>query len=218
MRRYVFADEAGCFNFSRAEGASKYFVLCTVSTDSHKFATPLLDLRRWLAWEKQIDAVFHASTDLQEVRNEVYSFIQKQDLRIDATILEKSKAEPKIRPTEERFYHYAWYYHFKHVAPLICSSSDELFITVASIGTKKKRELFKEILCDVASQAVSGATFRSAFWPAASDPCLQVADYCAWAIQRKWESDQQDLRSYDLIKDKLKTEFDLFASGTKHYY
>jgi hypothetical protein len=23
--------------------------------------------------------------------------------------------------------------------------------------------------------------------PHMSDPCLQVADYCTWAIQRKWE-------------------------------
>ncbi len=57
---------------------------------------------------------------------------------------------------------------------------------------------------------------RVAFWPAESDPCLQVADYCVGAIQRKWE--RGDHRSYDLIKDKIETEFDAWAVGTRHYY
>jgi len=50
----------------------------------------------------------------------------------------------------------------------------------------------------------------------AADPCLQIADYCAWAIQRKWE--RQDLRSYDLIRAKIRSEYDLWAKGTDYYY
>lgn len=57
---------------------------------------------------------------------------------------------------------------------------------------------------------------RRAFWPAASDPCLQVADYCSWALQRKWEV--ADLRSYNLIAPKVQSEFDLFAAGKTTYY
>jgi len=53
-------------------------------------------------------------------------------------------------------------------------------------------------------------------WPPESDPCLQVADYCVWAIQRKWERD--DSRSYDLIKDKIESEFDVWSIGSTHYY
>jgi hypothetical protein len=175
-------------------------------------------LRRRLAWEKKIDTVLHASTDRQEVRDMVFEFIRGQDIRIDATILEKSKADPKIRPTEERFYQYAWFYHFKYIAPKICKKGDELFITVASLGTKRKRDLFKSILKDVAEQALTLVEFRTAFWPASSDPCLQVADYCAWAIQRKWETGGKDLRSYDLVKHQIKTEYDLFGPGHKHHY
>ena len=54
--------------------------------------------------------------------------------------------------------------------------------------------------------------------PSHADPCLQVADYCAWAIQRRWESGKQDIRSYDLIKDRITYEYDLFEKGTDHYY
>ena len=33
-RLFVFADEAGNFNFSRREGASKYFIVCTIACDT----------------------------------------------------------------------------------------------------------------------------------------------------------------------------------------
>jgi hypothetical protein len=51
---------------------------------------------------------------------------------------------------------------------------------------------------------------------AATDPCLQVADYCAWVIQRKWE--RGDTVSYDMIREKIATEFDLWKNGPNHYY
>jgi hypothetical protein len=37
-----------------------------------------------------------------------------------------------------------------------------------------------------------------------SEPCLVVADYCTWAIQRKWERDDQ--RSHELIAGKIASE------------
>jgi hypothetical protein len=37
-----------------------------------------------------------------------------------------------------------------------------------------------------------------------SEPCLVVADYCTWAIQRRWE--WGDDRSYRLIADNVASE------------
>ena len=45
---------------------------------------------------------------------------------------------------------------------------------------------------------------------------IEIADYCNWAIFRKWE--RQDLRSYELIRSGLRSEFDIFKSGARHYY
>jgi hypothetical protein len=45
-------------------------------------------------------------------------------------------------------------------------------------------------------------SYQAAFWPAESDPCLQIADYVTWAVQRKYQ--QQDERSYELIEDKTR--------------
>ena len=49
-RLYIFADEAGDFEFSRKNNVSRYFILCTVAMDSCQVAEDLLNLRRQLAW------------------------------------------------------------------------------------------------------------------------------------------------------------------------
>ena len=53
-------------------------------------------------------------------------------------------------------------------------------------------------------------------FPAGTDPCLIVADYCAWAIQKKWE--HNNTLSYDLIKDRITFESDLCSLDKETYY
>src|SRR3972149_1742041 len=120
-RLFIFADEAGCFNFSRNPGASKYYIVCTIACDEcSKLGAALLDLRRELIWEKApVHEYFHASEDKQAIRDRVFALLQRHDFSIQATIMEKSKAMPKIRPTNHRFYQYGWYYHFQFAAPKI---------------------------------------------------------------------------------------------------
>jgi len=217
MRRYLFADESGCLAFTKGPNVSRYFILCTITSDSCQIGYELLELKRQLAWEGHaVDEPLHATTDKQIVRDRVFDLIQRQTFRVDATILEKSKAQPQVRHTEVNFYQYAWFYHFKNVAPNIVTSNDELFLMASSLGTRKKKAAFSEAINNVTQQCLSGMNWRTTFWPAQSDPCLQIADYCAWAIQRKWEKD--DDRSYRLIQNKIVREYDLWSHGSKHYY
>lgn len=214
--RYVFSDEAGNFDFSRQPGASRYFILGTVTANDCEVGDRLLQLRRELGWRGlHLDRVFHATEDPQAVRDEVFGALRQSDLRIDATILEKSKAQLHLR-SEAALYKMAWFLHFKHVAPQVAGPTDRLFVAASRLGTKKKRGGFHSAVDDVVSQVSPCASHRVAFWPTESDPCLQVADYCTWAIQRKWE--RGDSRSYDLIEDKVESEFDAWAIGPSHYY
>lgn len=170
-----------------------------------------------LAWRGTgLKTEFHATTDEQAIRDEVFKVLQGYDFRIDATIVEKAKAKPSIRPTEERFYQMAWYLHMKYVAPKVVRAEDELLVIGASVGTKKRRAAFHGAVSDVIQQVSPTTTFQVAFWGAASDPCLQAADYCAWALQRKWEGG--DDRSYRIISPKIRSEFEVFRWGTTRYY
>lgn len=212
-QRYLFADESGNFDFSKT--GSRFFILVSTVMDC-SVGDRLLALRRKLAWGGVgLDVDLHAAEAPQHVRDAVYAQLQGEPLRIDCTVLEKSKAYPSIRITEERFYKTAWFQHMKYVTPYIVAPQDDLMVVSASVGTKKKKAAFYGAVTDVMKQ-VGPKSHRVACWAAGSDPCLQVADYCAWAIQRKWE--KGDPRSYDLIKGMISTEFDLFAVGSKNYY
>lgn len=109
-QKYVFADECGNFDFSAKNGATRYFVLVTVTVDSCSVGERLLDLRRELAFQGfGLDREFHAAHDPKPMRDKVFAVLAKSQMRIDAVILEKSKAHPSVRITDERFYKTAWY-------------------------------------------------------------------------------------------------------------
>lgn len=218
-RKFIFADEAGDFSFKRDGRSSKYFIACAISMDSCDAGHELLRLKRQLAWEgAPLLDYFHATQDKQAIRDRVYALLDSTDLHIYAQILEKSKAQPQIRHTNHRFYQHAWYYLFRYAMPQIVEVGAELMITTASIGTKKGQEVFSECVKDVLTQTVKpmSCRYRTVFCSSASDPCLQLADYCTWAIQRKWE--RGDDRAYKLISSKIDYEYDLWAHGTTCYY
>jgi hypothetical protein len=213
---HAFADEAGNFDFSRKQSASRYFVLCTVTIDTCAVGDALLALRRELAWSgHNRDTVFHATEDPQVVRNAVFKLLGEQSFRVDATIFEKYKAQPHLQ-SEQGLYKMAWYQHFKYIAPKIAKRGDRFFVAASSLGTKSARRDFHAAVIDVVQQVTQSAEHCVVAWPTSSDPCLQVADYCTWAIQRKWE--RQDLRSHALIASKIHSEYDIWQLGKVNYY
>lgn len=217
-RKYVFADEAGCFTFNRRQNVSKYFIIATITTED--WETPTLGLQRLrhdlLKDQMDLGDFFHCTSDKQAIRDRVFAEIDQYDFKIQATICEKAKAQPQVRSSKARFYRTPWFYHCKFGLAPHLEGIDEVVITAASIGTKKEKLSFTSGLSDVMSKTIDHQKWDVDFRPCSSDPCLQIADYCAWAIQRKWE--RNDTRSYDLISEKISREFDLWAHGTTLYY
>ncbi|MFD3266313.1 DUF3800 domain-containing protein [Phenylobacterium ferrooxidans] len=215
--KFIFADEAGCFTFKDKPGASRFFILVTVASNNWTVSDRLLSIRRELALNGDPDRdKLHATTDLQEVRNVVFDAISKEDFRWDATILEKRKAQPQTRTDHPTFYRYAWYYHFKHVGRRYLADCDKMLITSAALGEKKTRAAFKAGVNEPVQQLAARERWEVAFHESCKDPLLWVADYCAWAVQKKWERD--DLRSYDLIKRQRGSEYNLWSPGKVFYY
>ena len=62
----------------------------------------------------------------------------------------------------------------------------------------------------------SAKRFEIYFHQAKADLNCQLADYCGWAIAIKWERGEN--RSYALVQDKIKSEFEIFKMGTTLYY
>lgn len=221
MRRFVFADEAGCFEFRRGQNVSRYFIVCAIALPSCDIGLDLLRLRRDLLWDgvQLPDGYFHATKDSQLVRDKVFEVLNAHNFEVYAQVLEKSKAQAQIRESKHRFYKHAWYYLFRSTMHRIVTNlEDQLMVTAASVGVKKERADFSDAVRDVIKQTqrLDAGSWRTAFVASAADPCLQAADYCTWAIQRKWE--RGDTRSYDLISHKIVYEFDTWARGRMHYY
>lgn len=217
MRAHFFVDEAGNFDFSRKPDASKYFILTSVIMEDLAAADALLELRRQMAWDGvDLTGAFHATTDKQAVRDVVFAQISQMQIRVDATIFEKRKTVPH-RQVQLPFYKLAWFEHTRHVIPAAIPQDQELHVVAASLSTKNRQKQMASAIRDVVEQAGrSNTTTRINHWPCSIDPCLQIADYCCWAIQRKWERD--DDRSHLLIDHLIQSEYDMWSRGSNFYY
>jgi hypothetical protein len=147
----------------------------------------------------------------------MFELMQGHDFKVDVTLLEKSKAVPRIYVTEPSFYQYAVYYHFKWFASRYFTAGDELTMVSAGIGTKKTRAAFRKAVEDVVQQCCPpGVKSDIAFWNASTEEGLQAVDYVLWAVMRDIE--RGDGRSRKLIEDKISSVYDLWSIGKTHYY
>lgn len=173
MPAYIYADESGNFDFSARSGTSRFFLPTTVVINDHAVEPDLLELRRQPAWDGLgLTGGFHASADNQIVRNRVFGILGRRDFRVDTTITEKRKAEPRICATDTQFCKFAWFSHMRQVAPRVVSPSDSLLVVAASIGKKREQAALISDLQDVMNQTSPTSAVKTAMWPATSDPCL----------------------------------------------
>lgn len=217
-QKFIFGDESGNLDFSSKPSASNYYITTTVALDGHcSIGNEILDLRRRLAHDGHLlTDGFHCSEEKQAIRDAVFSLIAEHDFRVDATIMEKRKAIDRLRSNPPRFVKQCWFLHFKWLVPRVATSGDRLFVAQAAVKTAKGRDDLRHALDDVVDQVAPGIDWCAVFWPSRTDPCLWVADYCCWAIQRLYE--RGDDRSYRLIASKVRSEFQPFRNGTQIFY
>lgn len=217
MRNYIYADESGNFDFSGHQQATRYFMLVSVALEENAIApleNDLRQLQRELAWEGfSLPKGFHATNNKRDVRDRVFAVLARHDFRIDATIIEKRKVNPALHSTDERFYRFAWSAHLTGLVAALGGSYDELLITAASI-TEKMAAAFRSEVVIAERRLPASTVLKCDVADAASNPMLQVADYCAWALHRKWEREPPDTRSYTQIRSKIATEYDLLGNGS----
>jgi hypothetical protein len=185
--------------------------VCTITHEDPTLAADLLALRRDLDRSGfPIHDGFHATEDKQPVRNEVFKLLAARAIRADATYYTKRRVYSRIQADQDYFYKWAWFYHLSYVLPRIVPANVDPLMAIATLGHKKKRQLYGEALRDVVKQSLRRSAVgqlgrltqpHCAYWSAASHPCLQAADYYTWALGRRLEGG--DRRSYDLIRHQV---------------
>jgi hypothetical protein len=216
IKRYVFLDEGGNFDFS-PKGTRYLTITAVVTKRPFLWDAPLLDLKYDLLEQDREDEYFHATEDRQEVRNKVFQVLSG-DLRsfeIHSVIVEKSKAHPNIRDVETIYPRMLnWLMQYIFYGANLRGDAEAIVITDI-IPVNKKRDAVEK---SIHQSLNSTGKLKHSIFHHASKSCLglQVVDYCNWAIFRKWNNG--DTRSYELIKDSIKSEFDIFKSGKRSYY
>ena len=215
---YIFLDEAGNLDFS--PNGTRYFILTSITKERPFEAYKDLTELKYDLVELGTDIeYFHASEDSQAVRNRVFQIIQNrlQGVRIDSLIVEKRKTGPGLQVLH-RFYPRMLGYLLKYVIDG-CSLAGvkEVIVFTDRIPIARKRNAIeKAIKITLAHMLPANVKYRLLHHDSKSNFDLQIADYCNWAIYRKW--DRQDERSYQLIRSAIRSEFDIFRAGQRFYY
>jgi hypothetical protein len=215
--KLIYLDEAGNFDFS-AKG-SNYFVLVAACMSNLTLATEMQWLRYELVLGRQdvLADGFHATEDKQRIRDRVFALLANHEVDVHAVVLDKRKIFPAITKegAEQKTYNIAWRILFKYLVRTFLTKEDVAFICASALKTKSKKSAFASVVQDVVSQH-GGSRMRTDCRPASSEMGCQIADYYAWAIQRKYE--RGDERSLLLVKKQIKSCFEPFAlSLEKHY-
>lgn len=214
---YVFLDEAGNLDFSTQ--GTKFFLLGAITKERPFQAyKELTELKYDLVELGTNVEYFHASENAQPVRNRVFDIINRNlnGVRVDALVVEKRKTGPALQPVEE-FYPRMLGYLLRHIlGQHDLKQFREVIVFTDSLPVQKKREAVeKAIKTTLAKLLPASARHRLLHHDSKSNFDLQIADYCTWAIYRKWNSG--DVRSYQHIQPAVKSEFDIFRTGQKFY-
>ena len=213
---HVCLDEAGCFRFD-PHGTQYYIFTAVYTYEPAALASALTTLRFSLLKGGHDLPSFHCTTDIQANRNEVIArMLADGGWRFVSLVVEKRKVNPVLH-TSEKFYP-------KFAIPLLrflfrgCVSpgTDKIVVCTDTLPTGKKAGVTKALKLAVAKELPDTPVWLY-HHPRHSNKWIQVADYCCWAVQRKWE--MGDLRTYNQIKHRLKkTELDLCAWGDQTDY
>jgi hypothetical protein len=215
---YIFLDESGNMDFSK-NGTRFFLIAGIVQERPFEAYKALCDLRYDLIESGEDIHWFHATEDQQPVRNRVFAIIQQNldHIRIDALIIEKRKTHPSLQQ-ESRFYPEMIGYLLRHIlgATDLDLYQEVIVMTARLQSGRRSKEFEKTVKATLARMLPRNVRWRVLHHPSHCNFDLQIADYCSWAIYRKWNDG--DVRSYDLIGPAIRKEFDIFARGSKFYY
>ena len=217
-RGYIFLDESGNLDFNSS--GTRYFVLTSVSMMRPFQINGALDEYKYDCIEYGLEQrYFHCAEDNSHVRGRVFEIIGShlENMEIHSLIVEKNKTNPVLR-VETRFYPRMLGYLLQYVLKSrFHQNADEVVIITDTLPLKRQRRAVeKAVKSSLSNMLPVSSRYRVVHHESRSHQGLQVADYCCWAIFRKWERGED--AHYSTITSAVRSEFDIFCTGTTYYY
>lgn len=243
--RHYFVDEAGDLTlFNRkgkilvgSEGCSKYFILGTAMISKpHNVRQQLEELKKSVINDPYLKSIpsiqktktaFHAKDDCPEVRMQMYKFILNIDIRVFAIVRRKNFLVDWVKKNNQ--FDPDWKYNenliydscVKRVFKDRLHSSPTNFITFSRRGKTLRNQALSIALSKAVqnfenthNKKIETSFHVSSNFPS-DDACLQIIDYCLWALQRMYEKNED--RHYNFLKEKFIRIIDLDDKRLKQY-
>ncbi len=163
---------------------------------------------------------FHAKNDPKPRRLRAFEVISRLDLQIYAVALEKRKAYPNIRSDVAYMYKLGCHFLLRYLFEQVIPERQALQIIISNYGSGEINRTVEAACRAVIKQNGTKHTITTAFWGGQSHCGLQLADYCAWGIQRHYEApdDEHGKRIMEQLKPKIANIFEPFRLSTQKYY
>lgn len=203
MSVYLFFDESGNLDFS--PNGSRYFIFGALTTRTPAaFSRQLSELRYGLLDRGVELEAFHAAEDRQAVRDEVFRLITSiGGFDLDFTVVEKGIV-PEAARDEVQFYPGFAGRLLRQVFSRYTDPDERIILITDRLPMKRRRQAVEKAFKTYLRQELGDRPFSVLHHSSAGHSGLQAADYCTWAVYRKWHS--ADTRSYALIESLVKTE------------
>ncbi|MDE2900619.1 MAG: DUF3800 domain-containing protein [Chloroflexota bacterium] len=215
---YIFLDESGDLGFTKS--GSRFFVLTSVIMARPFLLYQALDELRYGCLEQGMEFEhFHCQDNTRVVRDKVFDLLASNMIGkpIDSLVVEKPKTGPALQ-AEERFYPEMLAYLLKYVMnrPEVKAAGEVILITDTPPIRKRRQAIVKAIKATLTKTLRRGSHYRILHQSSKAHYGIQVADYCSWAVFKKYESG--NTVAYNKIRSAFWSEFDIFRTGTRHYY
>lgn len=164
---------------------------------------------------------FHACLDPWPVKRQaIQCMVGQPNWRFASVVVEKCKVHPSLR-APEKFYPKFASMLLKFVLRGRYQRDRTCVLTYADslpLDSLAKREgVIKAMKVTCADDLPAGTPHHVFSHCEQSNAWLQVADYCCWAVYRKWEIGKTD--GYDLLKPRLQApELVVTAQSAYAYY
>lgn len=215
---HIAIDESGCLNFS-PKGSKFYVFSAAYTLEPHPLATALTQRRFGLMKAGDDISAFHCCEDKQSNRDLVFADMMAAPMwKHCAVVVEKCKVNPSIRDPKVFYPTFATPLLRFLLRGQVAKSATAVVICTDTLPLTGGAGLaIAKVLKSVCSAEISPRPWFIYHHTRHSNKWIQVADYCAWAIQRKYE--RADLRSYSTVASRLaRPELDICAGGDQTVY
>lgn len=238
---YFFVDESGDTTFynrnsewivGKENGASKILLMGFIRTTEPEFLRKKINELKDLVLNdeylksipsmKKTKIAFHAKDDCPEVRYNVFKLLKDLPFTCNIVVARKTKhVFDKFSGDTQKLYDSLITNLFKNVLHL----SSNNYIYIATRGSKKRQIPLEQAIqaslkyTENKLNTTIDATHQKILPQTPSgEVCLQIVDYCNWAIQRAFL--HGDMRYYNYLKEKFGLIVDIYdyKTGWKNFY